>query len=469
MDLDPAKPLQNQPSVDLSVAPVTPDSTPYMRQKHFWQLKSIILLPLLLFLVCLLAAGYVLSQQPVVQKLAINVLPLLYPSTHLNRVEPSPVPTASPLSILTDSLDLQKRIFFLRKPDKNKADLVEGWTILPNAGNEQKVDLPLLSFGYKWPESSLVFYSTTDNTDTVFVKNLNTLKTESIQPIQGLDPQVIVNINLSGLNYSSSDGKYFIFSVGFEKACPTEVDGRPVTRTDSGPCLPDPMPNVPQGMYLYDMSTQTKTLLSSENSLISNWDLVNMKLYFIHAGYNGAGLDEIDLQTKQIKRIENAKTFGYAAFPMDKTNQLIRIAAETSDSGTVSSFSSISVIDRSTNQATEIDSGAWGDIQPFASFSPDQKYVLYERTFHLEGGMSAERIYRLEPTTGQKKQLTPDSITESYSVRGVWLDAQTYITLVDTIEKEYYNGNNFLVSIDVVSGKITRLTPKNDVYRFSSF
>ena len=63
--------------------------------------------------------------------------------------------------------------------------------------------------------------------------------------------------------------------------------------------------------------------------------------------------------------------------------------------------------------------------------------------------------------------ITPETVTESYGIRGVWLDDNTYVTMVSTIEEPFYNGNNFLVKIDVPTGQITRLTPDDDVYRFS--
>lgn len=379
-------------------------------------------------------------------------------------------PTVAPGAKLfsENTADSQNKILFLKNPDPDTYTNVQAWTMLPDGTSQENLNIPSVWTAYKHPGSSLVFYTTSPpgGKGAIFIKNLNTGTVVSITPIEHPDSTVDTGVGLENLASISPDGRYVMFSTMFTIPCPTPT-GPPPEYMDGGPCQPEPDPNLPEGFYLYDVANGTRTSFGFD-ARVSTWDIPNKKLYLINNTFNANGLDVFDLVTKEKKRFDNATTFGYGAFYMPRVKKLIRQQGTTGDSGNTVSMSKLSIRDINTNQETEIDSGRWADIQPFASISPDETYVLYERSNHLSGGMVAEEIYRYNVATGEKVKLSPDITTESYNVAGVWIGNSTFITMVDTIEStNYRNTNNFLVSIDVPTGKITRLTQGTDVYRFT--
>ncbi len=442
-------------------------------RRHFLQTRTSKVVSFLIFLGTVAVAGYLLYQQPAVQKLAIKAMPILAPSAM-----PSPTPQGLPLAPsptpkkefdLSNTTDLDKRLAYLKEEKKDGKDIWIAYLMRPDGSAVEKLDIPHVYNAYKQPESSLLYYSATDSADTIFVKNLNTSETLPIQPIHHPNPEVNVGIRTEGLNGLSPDGKYLVFNVGFDMPCPPPPSGSP-TPTEGGPCMPDELPELPSGMYLYDLAKQTAHVIGRGMEYrIANWDLAHHKVYLINLGYKTSGLDEVDLQTLAVRRVHNAESFGYGAYPIPFADKLAIINGTTGDSDAGPSASSISVFDQKTNQTTKFDEGVWADIQPFVNVAPDQKYFLYERTTHFSDGKAAGSIWRYDLATGEKKRLTPDTQTESFNVRGTWVDNQDYISRVNVIEPDYRSTTNYLMNLNVATGEMTRITPKNDVARFESF
>ncbi len=381
----------------------------------------------------------------------------------------SGMPAPESASILENSSDPEKRIVFMRNPDRDQANRLQAWIMNPDGSQAQQLPLTNIGSAYKPPLSSLVFYTKNNQTGSIFVRNLNTEAEISLQPLVHPDPQVSTWVSISDLENISPDGKYFIFSPFFTKPCP-EITGE-TAGMGSGPCQPDPDPNISSGMHLFDLQKQTITaLVSSDNDTVrlSRWDTEGQKLYLINTTYQRAGLDEVDLVTKRFRRVDHASHFGYGAWPLFKSNHLIRNDASTGENGNEQSFSTTSLINQDTGVKKVIAEGQWADVQPFTSISPAETSFLYLRT-ERQNSNAVGGLYLYTLATGENIRVTPATFSESYSIHGVWIDDNTYITLVDTIETDqYYNGNNYLISIDIPTGKITRLTPGNDVFRFTN-
>ncbi len=380
-------------------------------------------------------------------------------------------PVVSPLPPLFagDTSDPDHRIVFLRNIGQRQQAILQAWLMTPDGAKQQSLDISNLQTAYKQPASNLLFYTRTDRLGKLYIKNLTTNDTKEFEPVKHPDPEVETDIRIPGQTYISPDGRYVVFTVYFSKACPLPSDGH--VPQEGGPCEPDPDPSFPMGNYLFDTLTQKKTLLvgGNDSRLISSWDLPNHTVYMINNDFQKNGLDKIDIQTGQVTRVDNAETFGYGAYPLKGGKTIIRINAKSNDEDRSLSFSKLSLLDTTNHKETLIDQALWADIQPFASISPDEKYFIYWRTDHIQNQDVLGSLHRYNVETGEKTRITPSTESESYSILGVWIDERTFITSVDTVEKgeNYRNDNNYLVRIDVPTGKITRLTPKNDVYRFN--
>ncbi len=443
--------------------------------KHFLQTRASKVIGFCVFVITASLAGYVLSKQPAVQRVAkqaqevaIKAIPILNPSPVPSPSPDLATPTPAALSVLADSVDSQRRIAFLKMKKVGQASLGEAWTILPDGSDPQKYDIPELYWAYKQPDSSLLFYTATTSANLIHVKNLNSSEESTLQPITHPDEKVRVAVQIPSLDEISPDGKYFFFNVSFDKQCPEPSPG--TQPSEGGPCMPDELPELPSGRYFYDMTAQTSTYVPIADARVADWDMPHQKVYLINSEYKKSGLEEYDLKTHSVKRVNNAESFGYGAYQIPNTSKLVIINAATGNDGS-QSYSKISIFDQKTNETKEFDSGKWADVQPFASVSPDQKYVLYEKTVHREDGKYSATLHRYNLATGEATQISPANDQEGYTVQGVWIDNQTFVTSVDTVEQgtDYTNVNNFLVSFDVVTGKMTRLTPENDVYRFTRF
>ncbi len=372
-------------------------------------------------------------------------------------------PVAATIKPVDDPLH---RIVFLKNPNRENNMQIQAWIMKPDGSNPEQLTIANVTAAYKPPASNLVFYATNKEHSSFFIKNLTTNSVKEIIPIKYPDPKVETGIGFPGLAAISPDGMYLIFSTFFTQPCPTLAPGEPVPY-EGGPCQPDLNTGIESGFYLYDVANDTSTHLGGEMR-VSSWDMTRQKLYLINDTFKASGLEQFDLRTKQFQRIDNATMFGYGGFSLVNSNKIARLQGTTGNNPNEESYSGFTIFDRNENKEITVDSGRWADVQPFAAVSADEQYILYERSTHREKGMVTEEIYRYSVKDGEKVLLTPQTPTESYGLRGVWVDDHTYVTLVDTVEQEqYYNGNNFLISIDVPQKTITRITPDNDVYGFA--
>lgn len=334
----------------------------------------------------------------------------------------------------------------------------EAWLLDLASNQTSKLDLPQFASVFKYPKSPLVFFTQLNNENTISVKNLLTDEVKQYQVINHPNPEVREGVTINGLNEISPDGKRVIYSVFFSKACPPiDLESLPPGFEGGfGPCEPDPDPNLPGGYYLYDFVSQSNTYLGGV-ALVSLWDLEDQKLYFNDIDRN-QGLKVLDLETKEVKLFDRAQTFGYGAFPMLKSNFLVKVEGETGDVVGQQSTSILSLTDLSNGSKKILDSGRWADIQPFASVAPDESKFLYLRT-KLDGqGRAFGSLHLYELSTGKLEQVTPDSFVNSYSIHGYWLDNNNFITTVNESSSNYDGYNNYLVKIDLQEGLISKLS-----------
>lgn len=334
----------------------------------------------------------------------------------------------------------------------------EAWLL--NLANNQssKLDLPSPVSVFKHPKSPLVFFTQLNNENTISIKNLLTNEIKQYQVINHPNPEVREGVTINGLSEISPDGKRVIYSVLFSEPCPP-IDFEslpPGFEGGFGPCEPDPDPNLPSGYYLYDFTNQSNTYLGGV-ALVSLWDLVDEKLYFNDIDRN-QGLKVLNLQTKEVKLFDQAQTFGYGAFPMLKSNLLVKIEGETGDVIGQQSTSVLSLTDLSNGSKKILDSGRWADIQPFASVAPDESKFLYLRTKLDSQGRAFGSLHLYDLSTGKLEQVTPDSFVNSYSIHGYWLDSDNFITTVNESASNYDGYNNYLVKIDLKNGLISKLS-----------
>ena len=384
-----------------------------------------------------------------------------------NLPTPSPSPTPD-IDSLPTSTSIENKIVFTKDPDRDVQGDIQAWIMNPNGTEQEKIDINNVRFIYKWLGNSNVIYSTFDSQGSFFIKDLSSNKEVKIEPIKHPKEEVVENPGLDGLESVAPDFSAFVFRTFFTEPCPTTtVQSSQVL--SSGPCTPDPLPELPDGNYLYDVFSGEKTYLGNPIQII-RWDMPNQALYFIDREFQNAGLNKIDLNSKTITRIENATSFGYTTYPFFKSEKFIKLDSATGNEPGTDSFSKLIYIDKAANTESVIDQGDWAEIQTFISFSPDEKTVIYLRTSRAIGGRGATlgSLHKFEPDTGTTTQISPLTGNLSFSNKGIWVDNENYITLVDTIEfSNYYNSNNYLVNINTKTGITTRLNENDDVYRFT--
>lgn len=380
---------------------------------------------------------------------------------------PVKLPLFSSSQSETKLTDTQQQLLFVRdpNPDQNAPADLQAWLIKPDGTKESQTDLPTFTSAFKYPNRLQIFFTQAEFTDSFFVKNLATGEIEHHTPLRHPDPEVDEHVSLYELNNIAPDGSVVLFSTMYTTKCP-EVSPLPGFQGGSSRCEPDPIPDVPVGYYLYNLTTKTATHLG-DTIAISRWDTDNRALYYIDHAFNNAGLRKIDLKTQEITTVDQATTFGYAAYPLFTRPLLLKHIGSTSDSGDAS-MSQNQIVNLETGVTTGIDSGQWADLQPFMTVFPDESGFLYLRTEHVNG-LQVGSLHRHDFTTNTTEQLTPYSTTQSYSIRGTWVDDSHFVTAVDPIEQEGYdNTNQYLVNINVQTGEIKPLTEAN-VARFNVF
>ncbi len=173
----------------------------------------------------------------------------------------------------------------------------------------------------------------------------------------------------------------------------------------------------------------------------------------------------LDLETKEVRLFDQAQAFGYGAFPMLKSNLLVKVEGETGDMSGQQSTSVLSLTDLSDGSKKILDSGRWADIQPFASVAPDESKFIYLRTRLDNQGRAFGSLHLYDLSSGKLEQVTPDSFVNSYNIHGYWLDNDNFITTVNELGDNYDGYNNYLVKIDLKEGLIKKMSEQK-IHRF---
>lgn len=378
---------------------------------------------------------------------------------------PNPVPQAEtspqPLAPVVGS----NQLLLIKDPNREQVYDLQAWLINPEDNQQQQLPLTNIFMAYKYPASTTVYY-TQDMGGTIKLLDLATNTTTTHTLIAHPQPDVDEGLTVSELDQIEPNGQAIVFQTMFTEPCPP-VTVPPGFEGGFGPCSPDEDPNLPAGYYIYNFSLKKSTYLAQAIQ-VSRWDSAAPAFYFISRDYQKEGLYRFDLKTNSVDLVKKGESFGYAAFPLFKTNQMIEFEGNTGDSQAGSS-SQLSLLNKDTGKVAVIDSGLWADIQPFAAINPDETAFIYLRSHHNNNGMTTDMLHLVDLKTLAVTQLTPVSLQDSYSIHGVWLNNHTFVTMVDTIETDrYFNGNNYLVKIDTENQQITKMTPQNDVYRFST-
>jgi hypothetical protein len=377
--------------------------------------------------------------------------------------------TTSPSPMISKPVEkVATEFLYTIDPNKDVAYDLEAW-LLTLSGEKRKIDLPDFSVAYKYPDSSKVFFTPTvaplqtDVRGMVYVKDLLTNEIKQYELANHRKPEVSESINIHTLNSIAPDGSMLVYNVYYFEPCPP-ITIEPGFEGGFGPCEPSPEPEYANGDYIYDFATQKSTPLG-ESIISSRWDLENNKFYFSTMEYKKNGLKVIDLKTKQISMVSASETFGYGGAPFFKSNIVAEIEGQTGDVSGQSSASIVSLFNLDTKESKVLDSGRWGDIQPFISISPEESKFIYIRSSLDSQNRAIYSLHYYDFTTGLLKKATPDSTISSYSIYGWWLDENTFVTSVNETGSNYDNGKNFLVKINLLTGQTTKLTDGN-VYRF---
>lgn len=370
---------------------------------------------------------------------------------------------SSTTSISSTKKSAKTEFLLIKDPNPDASYDYQAW-LMSLDGKEEQFALPDFSVAYKYPSSQQVFFVETKSEGLISVKDILSGEIKKFELIKHPKPEVDESVNINSLNNIAPDGSMLVYNVFFSEPCPP-VSIEPGFEGGFGPCEPSPEPNFPNGDYIYDFATQTNTSLG-ELAVVSRWDLENKKLYFVSMEYQKNGLKVMDLKTKQISTVDNAKTFGYGASPLLKSNFIVKVEGQTGDIAGQISSSILSLYNLNTKETKILDGGRWADIQPFISVSPDENMFLYIRSNLDSQGRAIDSLYSYDFGTGQIKRVTPESTISSYSIYGSWLDDNNFVTIVNETGTNYNNGKNYLVKIDLKSKQITKLTD-DSVFRFN--
>ena len=352
---------------------------------------------------------------------------------------------------------------FITDPNKDVSYDLQAW-LLSLDGSQKKLDLPDFSVAYKHPSSQHVFFVETKSEGVVSVKNILSGEIKQFELIKHPNLDVIESISINNLNSIAPDDSAFVYNVYFSEPCPP-VTIPPGFEGGFGPCGPDPDPNLPTGYYLYDLKTKTNTFLG-DVVLPSAWNLENQNFYFTTLDAQSNGLKMVNLDTKEVTMFDRAETFGHGAFPLLKSNLIIKIEGQTGDVVGQESSSVLSLYNILTKEKKVLDSGRWAAIQPFASVSPNETKFLYIRSTLDSQGRAIYSLHSYDFVTGQIKKVTPESMVSSYSIYGNWLDEDNFVTMVNETGTNHDNGRNYLVKIDLNNEQVIKLTD-DSVYRFN--
>lgn len=451
--MEPSVPPTQPPIPPVTEAPTLPPVVPAPPKSHLGLLISV------LVILALVVVGY----------FAYPYLSSIYPKSPVSSPGSiaTPSPTLAPISAYPPVENAQNSLVYIRMPNPKQPSQLQAWLIDPATGKEQVLSLKNFAEVYKYYGSSQLFYKPIGDKGEFRILDLTTGTEQSYILITHPDPSVREGVNVNNISEISPDGKYLVFQASFDLPCPSPSPFPSGFERGFGPCGPDESLEAPTGYYLYDFSARKSTYLGGAQIRVSRWDPSSLKLYYIDYG-QGNTTKALDLTTKTITFVDSTPNFGYFTYPLLLSHQLIRQEGATGTSGTPA-FSKISLLDLNTQKSTDIDNTTdWVIIQPFIFSSPDDQNIIYVRTGLVGDGIRRFSLYRYSLADKKSTDLTPGDNTANYSVYADWIDSHTFVTSVNTIKTPYSNASNYLVKIDVTTGKITRLTPQDIVYRFNT-
>lgn len=414
----------------------------------------------LIFLVLIGTATYYFYQYYALQK------PVTLPLVNL-KLNPSSNPAASPSPtpavVATPIPNANKFAVFTRFLDPVGQQQVNV-LIDPVTAAEIELDLPTGAVAHKWLASPLLFYAHPDRSGRIMIRDLEKGTEEFYTPFTLDDPNIYINYDFIGYDALSPDGRWLVFGVNFTEPCPTPSPFPSGFQGGFGPCEPAVSLDHPSGAYLYDLGSGKLSFLTNDFYRLSSWDLSEQKLYFTE----GSTTKVVNLADRTIEIFDNSPHFGYFTFPLKGEYKLLKFEAATGDSGQ-SAFGRLDLLNRDGTVMTTIDSVAdWAIMQPFITVSPDQKTVLFEKSYLDSSSIRRSYIMKYDLATKTLTRLTSESDPRSYHLRGQWTDNNHYIVKASNFDAPQGTLNSDLVLVNANSGEVTPLTTSHDIFFFDS-
>lgn len=370
-----------------------------------------------------------------------------------------------------------KSIAYLKRSQDNSQDPNhqgsdnEVWLMDVDGSNKRKLDINGVSEVYKYPDKDTLIYLKRNINDSIFIYELDSQVEFREVVLSQLDKGVVPYIQISDVRFVAPDHSAVVIIVNYFGDCSSEIPDNQMDIGDaenipmgSGPCEVEAPEKYKGGMYIYNFENRRINYLGLF-SLPSTWDLSKKGLYFVEDnGIEGKNLKYINYQTGEIDFIKKGETFGYAEYPFTTIDKTVRFDGETDPE----SLNTLSLSNLYKNEAVILDSGRWADIQPFASFSPNEKTVLYTRTKPSSIGPTYGVLFAIDPKNESVRQVTQNNDDYSYRPFGYWVDDKNFVTTETYFldENQQSQGNWYsyaVVSINTDTGKVTTLDADNIV------
>lgn len=414
----------------------------------------------LVLLIFLGAASYFFYQYYALNR------PINLPLVNQSLVPPSPsAPSASPLSVsVANPIPNASRyaVFtrFLDSIGQTQVNVL----IDPATAEEFELNLPTGAVAHKWLSSPLLFYADPSRNGQIFIRNLEEGTERIFTPLTLPDPNIQINYTFIGYDALSPDGRWLIFGVEFTIPCPEPSPMDPNFQGGYGPCEPAMSLDHPSGTYLYALESGELSFLTKDFYRISGWDMSEHKLYFSE----GSTTKAVNLRDRTIDFIDHSPYFGYHTLPLTGEYKMLKFEASTGDSGQ-SAFGKLDLINQDNTVATTIDSvAAWAFMQPFMTVSPDQKIVLFEKSYLDSSSTMRNYIMKYDLEKQVLTRLIPETDTRSFHLRGQWLDNIHYLIKASSFDLPRGTLNSDLVIVNASTGETKPLTTSRNIFFFNS-
>lgn len=414
-------------------------------------LKPLVFVSLVIY-ISLVIAGYMLYMRSVQQSIE--------PTTPENQNR------ASTISQSQNYTENQKKLLVLKEIDIESSAAKEVWEMNPDGTGLKKLKIENVLWADKPFGNSKAFYLKSKSQNAVYMYDFDTEVETAINPVKIDDEKVSAQIMMEGSNVSP-DANYFLFSVMYVVDCDVDLSSIPENAPPMGwgPCTPEDTEKYKSGQYIYSIEGQKATYLG-QDLVPSRWDPQKQTFYYSYLGSKDNGLFEINLNTYEVRKVSDAKTFGFREYPLFKNGNKSILFEGTTEYSSESnkSWSGIFIKNYDTGEELQIDEGEWADIQPFVSISPKEDVVLFERQEYFGGGFSYALLHLYNFETGKYGLVTTDTANRSFSPSGYWVDDDNFVTTVWRIEIDKASPNAFpdyigsVCNINVRTGVVTPLT-----------